>query len=69
MHITKFTEEQLAFDLKQAEHGTAAKLIRKMRIMEETYYWSKKKWRVRGAPKGSRAQFESGTYLGVRSIV
>jgi putative transposase len=35
----KFTEEQIAFALKQAEHGTSvAEVIRKMGITEQTYY-------------------------------
>ena len=41
----KFTEEQIAFALKQAEHGTpAAEVIRKMGITEQTYYRWKKKY-------------------------
>jgi len=35
----RFTEEQIAFALKQAEHGTAvAEVIRKMGISEQTFY-------------------------------
>jgi putative transposase len=34
-----FTEEQIAFALKQARHGTpVAEVIRKVGIMEQTYY-------------------------------
>jgi putative transposase len=41
----KFTEEQIAFALKQAEHGTSvAEVIRKMGITEQTYYRWKKKY-------------------------
>jgi putative transposase len=41
----KFTEEQIAFALKQAEHGTqVAEVIRKMGITEQTYYRWKKKY-------------------------
>ena len=41
----KFTEEQIAFALKQAEHGTqVAEIIRKMGITEQTYYRWKKKY-------------------------
>jgi putative transposase len=40
----KFTEEQIAFALKQVEYGTpVAEVIRKMGITEQTYYrWKKK---------------------------
>ncbi len=41
----KFTEEQIAFALKQAETGTSvAEVIRKMGITEQTYYRWKKKY-------------------------
>ena len=40
----KFTEEQIAYALKQAEMGTpVVEVIRKMGITEQTYYrWRKK---------------------------
>lgn len=40
----KFSEEQIAFALKQAEHGTPVlEVIRKMGISEQTFYrWKKK---------------------------
>jgi len=40
----KFTGEQIAFALKEAEHGTpVAEVIRKMGITEQTYYrWIQK---------------------------
>ena len=41
----KFTEEQIAYALKQAEYGTpVAVVIRKMGITEQTYYRWKKKY-------------------------
>jgi putative transposase len=41
----KFTEEQIAYALKQAEQGTpVAEVIRKMGITEQTYYRWKKKY-------------------------
>ena len=41
----KFTEEQIAYALKQAEHGTSvADVIRKMGISEQTFYRWKKKY-------------------------
>jgi Transposase. len=42
---TKFTEEQIAYALKQAEHGTSvADVIRKMGISEQKFYRWKKKY-------------------------
>jgi putative transposase len=44
MKKTKFTEEQIAFALKQAETGTTVQeVIRKLGISEQTFYnWKKK---------------------------
>lgn len=44
MKISKFSEEQIAFALKQAETGTPVKeVIRKMGISEQTFYrWKQK---------------------------
>jgi putative transposase len=45
MKRSKFTEEQIAFGLKQAECGTPIKeVIRKMGIREQTFYRWKKKY-------------------------
>lgn len=45
MKTSKFTEEQIAFALKQAELGTPIKeVIRKIGITEQTYYRWKKKY-------------------------
>jgi len=45
MRSSKFTEEQIAFALKQAETGTQVKeVIRKMGITEQTFYHWKKKY-------------------------
>lgn len=42
---TEFTEEQIAYALKQAEQGTSvADVIRKMDISEQTFYRWKKKY-------------------------
>jgi putative transposase len=42
---SKFTEEQIAFALKQTETGTPVKeAIRKLGITEQTYYRWKKKY-------------------------
>jgi putative transposase len=44
MKTSKFTEEQIAFALKQAETGTPVKeVVRKMGISEQTFYrWKQK---------------------------
>jgi putative transposase len=43
--MKKFTEEQIAYALKQAEHGTpVSEVIRKMGISEQTFYRWKKKY-------------------------
>lgn len=44
MKKTKFTEEQIAFALKQAETGTSVQeVIRKLGISEQTFYnWKKR---------------------------
>jgi putative transposase len=45
MKRSKYTEEQIAFALKQAELGTpVSEVIRKMGITEQTYYRWKKKY-------------------------
>jgi len=45
MKTSKFTEEQIAFTLKQAELGTSVKeVIRKAGITEQTFYRWKKKY-------------------------
>ena len=45
MKTSKFTEEQIAFTLKQAELGTPVKeVIRKTGITEQTFYRWKKKY-------------------------
>ena len=50
MRTSKFTTEQIAFALKQAELGTSvAEVCRKMGITEQTYYRWKKKYGGLGA--------------------
>ncbi len=45
MKTSKFTEEQIAFALKQAETGTPVKeVIRNMGITEQTFYRWKQKY-------------------------
>ncbi len=44
MKTSKFSEEQIAFALKQAETGTSVKeVVRKMGVSEQTFYrWKQK---------------------------
>ena len=45
MKKSRFTEEQIAYALLQAEYGTpVAEVIRKMGISEQTFYRWKKKY-------------------------
>ena len=45
MRSSKFTEEQIAFALKQADTGTQVKeVMRKIGITEQTFYRWKKKY-------------------------
>jgi putative transposase len=45
MRKSHYSEEQIAFALRQAEHGTpVAEVIRKMGISEQTFYRWKKKY-------------------------
>jgi len=45
MRSSKFTDEQIAFALRQTETGTSVKeVIRKMGVSEQTFYRWKKKY-------------------------
>ena len=45
MKKSQYREEQIAYALQQAEHGTSVKeVIRKMGITEQTFYRWKKKY-------------------------
>ena len=45
MKKSRYTEEQIAFTLRQVEGGTSVKeLVRKMGITEQTFYRWKKKY-------------------------
>lgn len=45
MKKSQFSEEQIAFALQQASHGTpVAEVIRKMGVSEQTFYRWKKKY-------------------------
>ncbi len=45
MKKTRYTEQQIAYALQQAEHGVPVKeVIRKMGITEQTFYRWKKKY-------------------------
>ena len=50
MKKSQYSEEQIAYALQQAEHGTSVKeVIRKMGITEQTFYRWKKKYGGLGA--------------------
>ena len=52
MKKTKFTEQQIAFALKQAETGTSVdEVCRKMGISQATFYKWKKKYDGLGLPE------------------
>lgn len=45
MRKSKFTEEQIAFALRQTEHGiTVEEVCRRLGVTEQTYYRWKKKY-------------------------
>ena len=56
MKKSHFTEEQIAYALRQAETGTAVtEVCRAMGISEQTYYrWKKLVWRI-GCARDSTA--------------
>ena len=60
MKKSKFTEEQIAFALRQAESGTrVAEICRKMGIAEQTFFRWKKKYGGLGVSELRRLrQFE-----------
>ncbi len=55
MKRKRFTEEQIAFALRQAESGTtAAEVCRKMQISEQTFYRWKKRYAGMGVAEVRR---------------
>ncbi len=55
MKRKRFTEEQIAFALRQAENGTtAAEVCRKMQISEQTFYRWKKRYAGMGVAEVRR---------------
>lgn len=52
MRKSKFTEEQIAMALRQAEGGTpVAEICRKLQVSEQTFYRWKKKFGGLGVPE------------------
>ena len=61
MKKSKFTEEQIAYALKQAETGTpVAEVIRRMGISEQTFYRWKQKYGGLGVGELRRAEAARG---------
>lgn len=59
MKKKRYTEEQIAFALRQAESGTAVtEIVRKMGISEPTFYRWKKKYAGLGVAEVRRKQLE-----------
>ncbi len=55
MKRKRYTEEQIAFALRQAESGTAvSEIVRKMGISEQTFYRWKKKFAGMGVSEVRR---------------
>ena len=55
MKRKRYTEEQIAFALRQAESGTpVAEIVRKMGISEQTFYRGKKKFAGMGVAEVRR---------------
>ncbi len=61
MKKSRFSEEQIAFALRQAETGTpVAEVVRKMGISEQTFYRWKKKYGGPRRSRGAQAQAAGG---------
>ncbi len=57
MKKRRYTEEQIAYAMKQAETGTpVAEMIRRMGILEQTFYRSKKLYGGAGGRRVTAAQ-------------
>ena len=57
MRKSRFTEEQIAYALRQVEQGTpAAELCRKMGVSEQTFYTWKKRFAGMGAAELRRVR-------------
>ena len=57
MRKSRFTEEQIAYAIRQVEQGTqAAELCRKMGISEQTFYAWKKKYAGMGLTELKRVK-------------
>ena len=73
MKKSRYTEKQIAYELRQAEPGTAvAKVIRRISILEQTFYRWKKVYGGLGVGGGAQGSGEArqppeGSY-GVRQL-
>ena len=55
MRRSRFTEEQIAYALRQAEHGTSVtELCRKMGVSQQTFYLWKKRFAGMGVAEVRR---------------
>ena len=70
MKKTRYTEEQIAFALKQAETGTRVEEVcRKMGISEATFYNWKKKFAGLGVTELRRLRQLEGENLRLKKLV
>jgi putative transposase len=59
MRKSRFTEEQIAYAMKQAEAGTeVAEIIRKMGVSEQTFYRWKRRYAGMGVAELRRMRVE-----------
>jgi putative transposase len=59
MRQSRFTEEQIAYAMKQAEAGTeVAEIIRKMGVSEQTFYRWKRRYAGMGVAELRRMRVE-----------
>ena len=70
MRKSRFTEEQIAYAIRQAEQGTpAAEICRKMGISEQTFYQWKKKFAGMGIVEVRRVKTLEDENRRLKSLV